>query len=148
MKIGNFIKIETPGNISFEDDKLRVSTHNSITSILFEDISSLSVRYSSGVNMKYLILGLLCIFLGPTIISSTFSYEIIMDGIGGKFWDIIKNLFYLFGVILLIMSFVNRTKWDDVVVETNGGMLVIFSVLSGDGMKYLEEIESKKRMRN
>jgi hypothetical protein len=62
MKIGNFIKIETPGNISFEDDKLRVSTHNSITSILFEDISSLSVRYSSGVNMKYLILGLLSIF--------------------------------------------------------------------------------------
>ena len=118
MKIGNFIKIETPGDISFDDDKLRVSTSNSITSILFEDISSLSVRYSSGINMKYLILGLLSVILGPQLISSIFSYEIMMEGIGGKFWDIIKNLFYIIGIILLFMSFVNRTKWDDVVVET------------------------------
>ena len=73
MKIGNFIKIETPGDISFDDDKLRVSTSNSITSILFEDISSLSVRYSSGINMKYLILGLLSVILGPQLISSIFS---------------------------------------------------------------------------
>jgi hypothetical protein len=60
-------------------------------------------------------------------------------------WKNLKLLFYLGGLILIILSFINREYWDNVVVETRGGQLIIFSVLEGDGLKYLEDIELKKR---
>jgi hypothetical protein len=60
-------------------------------------------------------------------------------------WKNLKSLFYLGGVVLFILSFINREYWDNVVVETRGGQLIIFSVLEGDGLKYLEDIELKKR---
>ena len=144
MKINKFINFQRPGNLSFEDNKLRVSTQNDITSVLFEDISSLSVRKGSGVNFKFVVFGIISLFIGY-IISKVFYVEIEMSFDSFSLWKNLKSLFYLGGVVLIILSFINREYWDNVVVETRGGQLIIFSVLEGDGMKYLENIELKKR---
>ncbi len=144
MKINKFINIQRPGNLSFEDNKLRVSTDNDITSVLFEDISSLSVRKGSSVNFKMVVFGIISLFIGY-IISKIFYVEIEMSFDSVSFWKNLKSIFYIVGVIFIIFSFISREYWDNVVVETRGGQLIIFSVLEGDGMKYLEDIELKKR---
>jgi hypothetical protein len=144
MKITKFINIQRPGNLSFDDNKLRVTTENDITSVLFEDISSLSVRKGSGVNFKYVVFGIISLFIGY-IISKVYYVEIEMSFDSFSLWKNLKLLFYLGGLILIILSFINREYWDNVVVETRGGQLIIFSVLEGDGLKYLEDIELKKR---
>ena len=144
MKFNKFINFQRPGNLSFEDNKLRVSTQNDITSVLFEDISSLSVRKGSGVNFKFVVFGIISLFIGY-IISKVFYVEIEMSFDSFSLWKNLKSLFYLGGVVLFILSFINREYWDNVVVETRGGQLIIFSVLEGDGLKYLEDIELKKR---
>jgi|688.fasta_scaffold911167_1 hypothetical protein len=144
MKINKFINFQRPGNLSFEDNKLRVSTENDITSVLFEDISSLSVRKGSGVNFKFVVFGIISLFIGY-IISKVFYVDIEMSFDSFNLWKNLKSLFYLGGVVLFILSFINREYWDNVVVETRGGQLIIFSVLEGDGLKYLEDIELKKR---
>jgi len=144
MKINKFINFQRPGNLSFEDNKLRVSTENDITSVLFEDISSLSVRKGSGVNFKFVVFGIISLFIGY-IISKVFYIDIEMSFDSFNLWKNLKSLFYLGGVVLFILSFINREYWDNVVVETRGGQLIIFSVLEGDGLKYLEDIELKKR---
>lgn len=144
MKITKFINIQRPGNLSFDDNKLRVSTENDITSVLFEDISSLSVRKGSGVNFKYVVFGIISLFIGY-IISKVYYVEIEMSFDSFSLWKNLKLLFYLGGLILIILSFINREYWDNVVVETRGGQLIIFSVLEGDGLRYLEDIELKKR---
>lgn len=144
MKINKFINFQRPGTLSFDDNKLRVSTENEITSVLFEDISSLSVRKSSGVNFKYVVFGIISLFIGY-IISTVYYYDIEMSFDSFNLWKNLKILFYLLGFILIILSFINREYWDNVVVETRGGQLIIFSVLEGDGLRYLEDIELKKR---
>ncbi len=138
------INFQKPGQISFIDNKLRITTNKETTSVLFEDISSLSIRVGSSINLKFLIIGLFFLFIGY-IISNIYFYDIELSPSPLNFWNFLKYGFYISGFISIFYSFIKLKYWDNVVVETRGGLLVIFSVLHGDGMKYLEDIEMKKR---
>jgi hypothetical protein len=121
-----------PGKFSFEDNKLRISNLDGISSVLFEDISSISYKSNSMNDLKMVLIGfVICIFF--TIIGSmNNSVPIILFG----------------GVCMtgfVIYSFMNKIKWDDVTVETRGGKLLSYSVDFGHGEKQVEEIEKLKR---
>jgi len=46
-----------PGKFSFEDNKLRISNLDGISSVLFEDISSISYKSNSMNNLKWVLIG-------------------------------------------------------------------------------------------
>ncbi len=147
MKFNKLINIQRPGQLSFNDNKLRITTDKETTSVLFEDISSLSIRIGSSINLKFLIIGILSLFVGY-FISTYFFLDIELNPSPLNFWNFLKYGFYITGFGSIFYSFTKLRYWDNVVVETRGGLLVIFSVLHGDGMKYLEDIEMKKRVKS
>ena len=55
----------------------------------------------------------------------------------------------LFGLIIcigfLVYSIVNKIKWDNVIIETRGGLLLFYSVNEGEGINQVNRIEEEKR---
>jgi len=121
-----------PGKFSFEDNKLRISNLDGISSVLFEDISSISFKSNSIPNVKWVLIG--------------FLIGIVLEILG---FNINSNPTVFFGFIVIvgfiIYSFMDRIKWDDVTVETRGGKLLSYSVDLGKGENQVEKIEKLKR---
>ncbi len=121
-----------PGKFSFEDNKLRISNLDGVSSVLFEDISSISFKSNEMNNLKWVLIG--------------FLISIIMSILGG-YNDSMPTIY--FGMIIfigfVIYSFMDKIKWDDVTVETRGGKLLSYSVDHGEGEYQVEEIEKLKR---
>lgn len=144
MKFNSLINIQKPGQLSFDDNKLRITTEKETTSVLFEDISSLSIRVGSSINLKFLIIGMFSLLIGERI-SYVHLFDIVESPSPLNFWTILMYGCYIIGFGSIIYGFIKLKYWDDVVVETRGGVLVFFSVIHGTGMKYLEDIEMKKK---
>jgi|688.fasta_scaffold956105_1 hypothetical protein len=121
-----------PGKFSFEDNKLRISNLDGISSVLFEDISSISYKSNSMNDMKWIWLSILFMII---FVSLGISYDNSTIGVLGY-------ICFLGGIIY---SFMNKIKWDDVTVETRGGKLLSYSVDIGEGENQVEEIEKLKR---
>jgi hypothetical protein len=68
MNQPNQILRRNPGEFSFEDNKLRISSLNGISSVLFEDISSISYSKVSIPNIKWIFYGFITIFLGTVFL--------------------------------------------------------------------------------
>ena len=126
-----------PGSFSINDNKLRIKNLTGETSVLFEDISSISFVKNSVPNIKYIYYGI-----------SIFIIGIILDNLSRIFHDIDTITFFI-GLILILLPFFNdnfRIKFDDVIVETRGGMLLTFSVQEGEGSNQVDLIEKEKRL--
>jgi hypothetical protein len=121
-----------PGKFSFEDNKLRISNLEGISSVLFEDISSISFKSNSINNLKWVLIG----FLISIVLS-------ILGGYNGSIPTIIFGMIIMIGFV--IYSYMDKIKWDDVTVETRGGKLLSYSVDHGQGENQVEEIEKLKR---
>jgi hypothetical protein len=121
-----------PGKFSFEDNKLRISNLDGISSVLFEDISSISYKSNSMNNLKWVFIGF--------FISMFFT---VFGGYNHNFSAILLGMIVLIG--FTIYSFMDKIKWDDVTVETRGGKLLSYSVDFGQGENQVEEIEKLKR---
>jgi len=121
-----------PGKFSFEDNKLRISNLDGISSVLFEDISSISFKSNSMNNLKWVLIG----FLISIVLS-------ILGGYNNSIPTIVFGMIVIIGFI--IYSFMDKIKWDDVTVETRGGKLLSYSVDFGQGENQVEEIEKLKR---
>ena len=121
-----------PGKFSFEDNKLRISNLEGTSSVLFEDISSISFKSNSMNNLKWVFIGF--------IISMFF---IILGGYNDSIPTIVFGMIVFIGFI--IYSFMDKIRWDDVTVETRGGKLLSYSVDFGHGENQVEEIEKLKR---
>jgi hypothetical protein len=129
---------KNPGNFSINDNKLRITNLTGQTSVLFEDISSISFKKYSIPNRKFLIYGII-LWLGGGIFGNYKTYS----GSGNSQLGIV---FSSIGVILVILSFFLRIKFDDVIVETRGGMLLSYSVDEGKGSNQVDLIEEQKRL--
>ena len=120
-----------PGSYTVEDNKLRINNLNGISSVLFEDISSISFKAVSFPNLKLLFGGIFAIFLGFAFASNESE---------GAF-----QLFIIVGIVCMILSFIYPEKWDNVMIETRGGLLLYYSVDFGQGIKQVNSIEEEKR---
>ena len=116
------------GSVSFIDNKVRINYNDGTDSVLFEDISSIS--YKSIKQPNFLLIGLPCWLLCIILI-------------------ITNPAFYFFTLFIMvigtILMFVFPIKFDNVIVETRGGKLLVYSVESGTGGKQMEKIETEKR---
>lgn len=119
------------GTPTFIDNKVRVNYGDGVESVLFEDISSLSYK---SINQPNPLIGLL------------------MGLIGGLFFflpmftDMNTGLCIILGIGVIALSFfLFRIQFDNVIVETRGGKLLVFSVEFGKGQNQMEMIEEEKR---
>ena len=120
-----------PGSYKVEDNKLRINNKDGVSSVLFEDISSISYKTVSIPNMLFLFGGVFTVFMSFAFISNN---------------D--KDIFYLLfavGLICVILSLIVQEKWDNVMIETRGGLLLFYSVDLGKGIQQVNSIEEEKR---
>lgn len=130
----------TPGNFSIDGNKLRISNSAGVSSVLFEDISSISYRTVDAPNWKYSWITLaISIFLFVITIPSK-------DSSNAPPTSGISQLALLLFIVSFILPFLFRIHWDDVIIETRGGMLLSYSVIKGDGINQVNKIEEEKRM--
>lgn len=121
-----------PGKFSFEDNKLRISSLDGISSVLFEDISSITYNRVSLPNMKWILYGFVVVIIGVFIS--------LVSGSGVLF-----GVSFLIGGGLMIYTFFDKIDFDNISVETRGGKLLSYSVDCGQGENQVEEIEKLKR---
>jgi hypothetical protein len=119
---------KNPGSFSIDGNKLRVTNRAGLSSVLFEDISSISFKSLSIPNFIFIILGIILGFM------------MVMNQASG-----LGMLIILLGGIL---AFVYPNKWENVLIETRGGMLISYSVEVGEGIKQVNLIEDQKRKIN
>lgn len=114
------------GTISFLDNKVRINYSDGTDSVLFEDISSISYK---SIDLPNVLVFFLCLILGMAI--SIFA----------------SNLYLLIPscIVAIILMFVLRIKFDNVIIETRGGKLLYYSVIYGQGKEQMELIETEKR---
>jgi hypothetical protein len=104
------------GTVSFIDNKVRINYSDGTDSVLFEDISSISYKT---INKPNVLISLACTFIGIIIMFFNITNINIL----------ILSIFII--VLGMILMFVFRTKFDNVIVETRGGKLLIYSVEFG-----------------
>ena len=121
------------GSVSFIDNKVRINYKDGTDSVLFEDISSISYKT---INQPNSLISLACTILGLIIMFTSIT----------NLQMIFLAIFII--VIGMILMFVFRIKFDNVIVETRGGKLLIYSVEFGMGKEQMEKIETEKRNRS
>jgi len=121
-----------PGRFSIDGKKLRIENQDTMSSVLFEDISSITYKSISQVHINTILLGSLI--------------HIIFAIVSGYYKD---SSYYFFGLFVLIgfivYSIINKRKWDNVIVETRGGQLLFYSVELGEGINQVDMIENERR---
>jgi hypothetical protein len=137
-------KTYRPGNVSYEKNKITVETETNSTSVLFEDISSLSFRkqsYFKG-NKTIVVIGILIFFLSFISCFGTFdkSNPDASSKIGMYFF------LSLGGLVVVIWGInSNKINFENVILETRGGSKVYFSVDEFEGEHIISSIEDKRR---
>jgi hypothetical protein len=132
---------KNPGTCSFSDNKVRVQNLDGQSSVLFEDISSITWKKRSLPNIELIVAGVFLIFFGPLFTLS----------LGAKNNSDDSNVMVLVyiiliaGIGLLLYGIFNKKNWDDVIIETRGGLLLFYSVEIGMGAKEVDTIEHEKR---
>ena len=120
------------GSFSISENKLRVRNRTGQSSVLLEDISSITWAKRSMLNSNLVIIGFITIFIGPIVGYGLFERESV-------------------GLILLFAGFAictyglrNKVLWDDVIIETRGGLLLTYSVEAGLGESETDKIETAR----
>ncbi len=132
---------KNPGSFSIDENKIRVKNLKGQTSVLFEDISSITWEKIAIPNVLLITIGVFLIFFGP-MYALTFAAKNNSD-------DSSLNFIMIFIIIvaigMIISGIVNKKKWEDVVVETRGGLLLRYSVEDGLAESEVNKIEHARR---
>ena len=134
MQSSNNYTISTRNNgyFSISDQKVIITTTTGQSFVLIEDVSSISwkrITYKSP-NWVFLIGSLAIMLSGLFLPSSTPDYLAIFV------------LMMLVGATLIQLSLkAKKDQWDDVIIETKGGMLMAYSVDIGKGSDEVRKIE-------
>lgn len=135
-----------PGNFSIHENKVRIQNLNGQSSVLFEDISSITWFNSSIGNLTLISIGIALLVFGPlTIISLGATYSTYHTHDNDSGLNILALLIALGSIGLIVYGYTNKTTWDDVIIETRGGALFSYSVDSGKGRIEVNRIEEAKR---
>jgi len=127
-----------PGSFSVSDNKLRIQNSTGQSSVLFEDISSITWRQMSIPNINLLFIGIFILFFGMMFVSITTK---------GDFAGFELLIPLLVGFGLIIYALINKIIWEDVIVETRGGMLLSYSVDKNQGQNEVNRIENARRLK-
>jgi len=115
------------GNYSISNNKLQVNYQDGIESVLFEEIASIS---NKAINNPIVIFPLVCYFLGLIII----------------FINLSNTSMILLGIFIIILGmvliFVARKKWDNIIILTHTGNEIVFSVEFGKGDEIVKKLSS------
>lgn len=130
---------KNPGSFSINDNKLRIQNNTGQSSVLFEDISSITWKRHSIPNTMFVFIGIIIAILGPSFVATNSK-----NGDSGFMIFVI----FLIGVGIAIYGFYVKTIWEDVVVETRGGMLLSYSVEENEGAIEVNRIENARRGNN
>jgi len=122
-----------PGSYSVDGNKFRVTNLLGMNSVLFEDISSISFIKCSRPNWKYLIYSFLVLFFFG-ILEGLFKNDGVIIGLG----------FLIFSGIMFYIL-IKPIRWENVIIETRGGMKLVYSVEVGEGLTHVDNIEKEKR---
>lgn len=125
-----------PGAFSVNDNKLRIQNSTGQSSVLFEDISSITWKQISIPNLTLIMIGIFILFFGMMIVSINTKAN---EG------DSILLLFMVVGIGVIIYGYINKITWEDVIVETRGGMLLSYSVDLNQGQIEVNRIENSRR---
>ena len=122
--------VKKVGAYSLADGKIRINYDSGTESVLFEDVSSLSWKSCGHPNYKYYAL-FLGVILGILLMDTNIALGCAIG----------------FGSIAaaLIGAAVNQVKFDNVIIETRGGKIIVFSVDAGNGSSVMSKIEDDKR---
>jgi hypothetical protein len=125
-----------PGAFSVNDNKLRIQSSTGQSSVLFEDISSITWKQISIPNLTFIMIGICILFFGMMIVSINTKAN---EG------DSILLLFFIVGIGIIVYGYINKIIWEDVIVETRGGMLLSYSVDQHQGQIEVNRIENSRR---
>lgn len=125
-----------PGAFSIIDNKLRIQNSTGQSSVLFEDISSITWKQISIPNLTFIMIGIFILFFGMMIVSINTKAN---EG------DSILLLSMVVGIGVIIYGYINKIIWEDVIVETRGGMLLSYSVDQHQGQIEVNRIENARR---
>jgi hypothetical protein len=124
------------GSFSVSDNKLRIQNSTGQSSILFEDISSITWKKISIPNLIIITIGFIILFVGMMFVS------INTEGNDG---NSVLLLFFVVGIGIIVYGCINKIIWEDVIVETRGGMLLSYSVDQHEGQIEVNRIENARR---
>jgi hypothetical protein len=127
---------KNPGSFSISDNKLRIQNSSGQSSVLFEDISSITWKRHSIPNTMFVFIGILIAIMGPSFVATNSKN-------GDSGFMIFLTL--LIGAGIAIYGFYVKTIWEDVIVETRGGMLLSYSVEENEGAIEVNRIENARR---
>lgn len=115
-----------PGKPSIEDDKVRITYENGKSSVLFEDISSISYESFdfNSPNWFMVILGVVGF----------------VAGIASKSVPVAAGC-----LIVIAYGYYKYDQFDNVIIETRGGKQIVFSLDKNYGEKIVNQIEKRKR---
>jgi hypothetical protein len=133
------MKKKTPGNFSIEGNKLRIKNSAGISSVLFEDISSISFRTIEVPDWSNLF-----IIISISVLLFVFGLQSNPLPNAPSNGGTIQLATLLF-IVALILPFFIRKRWENIIIETRGGMLLSFSVQIGEGINQVNRIEEEKR---
>lgn len=125
-----------PGAFSVNDNKLRIQNSTGQSSVLFEDISSITWKQISIPNLTFIMIGICILFFGMMIVSINTKAN---EG------DSILLLFFIVGIGIIVYGYIKKIIWEDVIVETRGGMLLSYSVDQHQGQIEVNRIENARR---
>lgn len=93
----------------------------------------------------YLIIGILTYLIGVTL-GNSYKGDNYRPNIIGLDVSEVSILVSIIGIIIIILYFIKKIKYDDVVVKTRGEMLLTYSVKEGEGKNQVNLIEEQKRL--
>jgi hypothetical protein len=125
-----------PGAFSVNDNKLRIQNSTGQSSVLFEDISSITWKQISIPNLTFIMIGIFILFFGMMIVSINTKAN---EG------DSVLLIFFIVGIGIIVYGYINKIIWEDVIVETRGGMLLSYSVDQHQGQIEVNRIENARR---
>lgn len=120
-----------PGAFSVSDNKLRIQNSTGQSSVLFEDISSITWKRLAVPNLTFILIGFAVSIVGIIIGSDS---------------GTLLTLAFFGGIGLIIYGYMNKIIWDDVIIETRGGMLLSYSVDEDQGQVEVNRIENARRI--
>jgi hypothetical protein len=128
--------VKKSGNVSFDENKVRIRYSDGMDSVLFEDIASVSYCRAWGPNYSVILLAILIFILFIVLAFKIPSLYALFLGL-------------IISIITLILAYTRfKHEWENVIVESRGGGLFLYSTDLYKGHEQVELIEEERRKNN